>query len=134
MHERMLTWPRRQKQFAVILLDVALALVSTWLAFSLRLDTPHWPSGLQWWVYLLTPMLAVPVFVRLGLYRAIFRYTGLDALQTIARAVAIYGFVLFVILLWQRWLWVPRSIGVLQPIIFLLLVGGSRALALHWSE
>ena len=132
MHERMLTWPRRQKQFAVILLDVALALVSTWLAFSLRLDTPHWPSGLQWWVYLLTPMLAVPVFVRLGLYRAIFRYTGLDALQTIARAVAIYGFVLFVILLWQRWLWVPRSIGVLQPIIFLLLVGGSRALARFW--
>ena len=132
MHERMLTWPRRQKQLAVILLDVALALVSTWLAFSLRLDTPHWPSGLQWWVYLLTPMLAVPVFVRLGLYRAIFRYTGLDALQTIARAVAIYGFVLFVILLWQRWLWVPRSIGVLQPIIFLLLVGGSRALARFW--
>jgi len=132
MHERMLTWPRRLKQVAVILLDVALALVSTWLAFSLRLDTLHWPSDLQWWVYLLTPTLAVPVFVRLGLYRAIFRYTGLDALQTIARAVAIYGFVLFVILLWQRWLWVPRSIGVLQPIIFLLLVGGSRALARFW--
>ncbi len=132
MHERMLTWPRRVKQVAVALLDVALALVATWLAFSLRLDTPHWPSGLQWWVYLLTPILAVPVFVRLGLYRAIFRYTGLDALQTIARAVAIYGLMLFVILLWQRWLWVPRSIGVLQPIIFLLLVGSSRALARFW--
>ncbi len=132
MHEYMLTWPRSLKQVAVILLDVVLALVATWLAFSLRLDTLHWPSGLQWWVYLLTPTLAVPVFVRLGLYRAIFRYTGLDALQTIARAVAIYGFALFVILLSQRWLWVPRSIGVLQPIIFLLLVGGSRALARFW--
>ena len=49
MHERMLTWPRRRKQFAVILLDVALALVSTWLAFSLRRSKPwhvqRWPCS-----------------------------------------------------------------------------------------
>ena len=81
---------------------------------------------------MLAPVLALPVFVRLGLYRAIFRYTGLAALLTIVQAVAIYAVVLFTILLWQRWLGVPRSIGLLQPIIFLLLVGGSRALARFW--
>ena len=132
MHERLLAWPRFGKQAAVILLDVALAIVATWLAFSLRLDTPHWPSGLQWRVYVLAPLLAVPVFIRFGLYRAIFRYTGLTALLTIAQAVVLYGLVLFAILLWQRWLGVPRTIGVLQPLIFLLLVGGSRALARFW--
>ena len=132
MHERLLAWPRFGKQAAVILLDVALAIVATWLAFSLRLDTPHWPSGLQWRVYVLAPLLAVPVFIRFGLYRAIFRYTGLTALLTIAQAVVLYGLVLFSILLWQRWLGVPRTIGVLQPLIFLLLVGGSRALARFW--
>ena len=132
MPERLLQWPRFGKQVAVIALDVLLALLATWLAFSLRLDAPHWPNGLQWWVYLLTPVLAVPVFIRLGLYRAIFRYTGLAALSTIAKAVALYGSLLFAILLWQHWLWVPRSIGVLQPLIFLLLVGGSRALARFW--
>jgi FlaA1/EpsC-like NDP-sugar epimerase len=72
------------------------------------------------------------VFVRMGLYRAIFRYTGLAALLTITQAVAVYGAALFAILLWQRWLGVPRTIGLLQPIIFLLLVGGSRALARFW--
>ena len=132
MHERLLAWPRFGKQAAVILLDVALAIIATWLAFSLRLDTPHWPSGLQWRVYVLAPLLAVPVFIRFGLYRAIFRYTGLTALLTIAQAVVLYGLVLFAILLWQRWLGVPRTIGVLQPLIFLLLVGGSRALARFW--
>ena len=132
MHKRLLAWPRFGKQAAVILLDVALAIVATWLAFSLRLDTPHWPSGLQWRVYVLAPLLAVPVFIRFGLYRAIFRYTGLTALLTIAQAVVLYGLVLFAILLWQRWLGVPRTIGVLQPLIFLLLVGGSRALARFW--
>ena len=60
---------------------MVLALLATWIAFTLRLDTLHWPTGAQWWVYGLTPALAVPVFVRFGLYRAIFRYTGQAALQ-----------------------------------------------------
>ncbi len=132
MHRRLLAWPRFGKQVSVILLDVALALVATWLAFSLRLDTPHWPVDAQWRVYWLAPLLAVPVFIRFGLYRAIFRYTGLAALVTIALAVGLYGIGLFAILLWQHWPSVPRSIGVLQPIVFLLLVGSSRALARFW--
>ena len=132
MNKRVVAWPRLGKQLSVIALDVVLATVATWLAFSLRLDTPHWPTGAQWHVYVLAPALAVPVFIRLGLYRAIFRYTGLAALLTIAQAVAIYAVVLFTILLWQRWLGVPRSIGLLQPIIFLLLAGSSRALARFW--
>jgi len=132
MHERLVALPRLQKQLSVIVLDVALALLSTWLAFSLRLETLHWPSGAQWWVYLLAPVLAVPIFVRLGLYRAIFRYTGLAALMAIAKAVALYAMLLFGILLWQQWLGVPRSMGVLQPILFLLVIGGSRALVRFW--
>ena len=132
MHKGLMAWPRFGKQAAVVLLDVALAIIATWVAFSLRLDTPHWPADAQWRVYLLVPVLAVPVFVRFGLYRAIFRYTGLTALLTISQAVVLYGAALFAILMWQRWPNVPRSIGVLQPIVFLLLVGGSRALARFW--
>ncbi|MBC7706041.1 MAG: polysaccharide biosynthesis protein [Rhodoferax sp.] len=132
MNERVMAWPRLGKQLTVMVMDVALALFATWVAFTLRLDTPHWPAGAQWYVYVLAPALALPVFIRFGLYRAIFRYTGLAALMTITQAVLLYGVALFAILLWQRWLGVPRTIGLLQPIIFLLLVGGSRALARFW--
>ena len=132
MNERVMAWPRLGKQLTVIVMDVVLALLATWLAFTLRLDTPHWPIGAQWYVYLLAAALALPIFIRFGLYRAIFRYTGLAALMTITQAVLLYGVALFAILLWQRWLGVPRTIGLLQPIIFLLLVGGSRALARFW--
>jgi FlaA1/EpsC-like NDP-sugar epimerase len=132
MHERMMAWPRLRKQLAVILMDVVLALLATWCAFSLRLDTLHWPMDAQWWVYGLAPLLAVPIFIRLGLYRAIFRYTGLAALVAIAKAVSAYALLLFAILVWQRWPNVPRSMGVLQPILFLLMAGGSRALARFW--
>jgi FlaA1/EpsC-like NDP-sugar epimerase len=132
MNDRMMGWPRFAKQLTVIALDVVLAMMATWLAFSLRLDTPHQPAGLQWYVYLLSPVLATPIFIRFGLYRAIFRYTEMAALLTIVKAVAVYGLILFAILLWQHWEGVPRSLGVLQPILFVLLVGSSRALARFW--
>lgn len=132
MTSRVLAWPRAAKRLIVISLDVALALISTWLAFTLRLDALHEPSGNQWWVYALAPALAVPVFVRFGLYRAIFRYTGQAALMATAKAVAVYAVMLTAILLWFQWIGVPRSLGVLQPIIFLLFVGASRAIARFW--
>lgn len=132
MQQRILAWPRAIKRLVVLSMDVVLSLLATWLAFSLRLDSPNWPDETQLRVYLLAPLLAIPVFIRLGLYRAIFRYTGQAALLTTAKAVAIYGGLLVGVLLWARWENVPRSLGVLQPLVFLLLVGGSRALARFW--
>ena len=132
MQHTVLGWPRSLKRLVVMTLDVTMSVFATWLAFTLRLDTPHWPEGAQWWVYALAPALAAPVFVRFGLYRAIFRYTGQAALVTTAKAVAVYGGLLFGILLWLRWPGVPRSLGVLQPLLLLLMVGASRALARFW--
>ena len=132
MQSRVLGWSRAAKRLVVVALDVVLALVATWIAFTLRLDTLHWPAGDQWRVYVLTPVLAIPIFVKFGLYRAIFRYTGQAALNTMAKAVGTFAALLIAILLWQKWQGVPRSLGVLQPLIFLLLVGGSRALARFW--
>ncbi len=127
-----LTWRRPFKVLTVAGLDMSLAVLATWLAFSLRLDVLHMPSGLQLWVYGLPPLLATPVFLRFGLYRAIFRYTGPAALLATAQAVAVYGALLFALLLWLRLPDVPRSVGLLQPLIFLLLVGASRAAARFW--
>ncbi|MDO8344767.1 MAG: hypothetical protein Q7T48_16310, partial [Cellvibrio sp.] len=132
MQSRVLGWSRGTKRLVVVALDVILALVATWIAFTLRLDTLHWPTGAQWWVYGLAPALAVPIFIRFGLYRAIFRYTGQAALVATAQAIAVYAGVLLALLLWQKWPGVPRTLGVLQPLIFLLLVGASRATARFW--
>jgi FlaA1/EpsC-like NDP-sugar epimerase len=132
MTARILSWPRATKQVTVLLLDVALALFSTWLAFGLRLDVWTWPVDSQWWVYVVAPMLAIPLFVRFGLYRAIFRYTGQAALNATAKAVLLYAVLLSAMLLSQQWQGVPRTLGVLQPLIFLMLVGLSRAMARFW--
>ena len=132
MTQRILTWPRHLKQLTVVALDVVLALLATWFAFGLRLDVWGLPFAAQWWVYFLAPLLATPIFVRFGLYRAIFRYTRQAALNATAKAVLLYSALFTVILLSQHWQGVPRTLGVLQPIIFLILVGLSRAMVRFW--
>lgn len=126
--QRVLLWHRNTKRAFVVALDAAMGVLAMWLAFTLRLDTPHWPQGNQWIAYALAPSLAFPILMHLGLYRAIFRYTGMRALVTTGKAVTLYGAVLLGILLVGRWEGVPRSVGILQPVIFLLLVGASRSL------
>nr|WP_315463769.1 nucleoside-diphosphate sugar epimerase/dehydratase [uncultured Rhodoferax sp.] len=132
MHSRVLAWPRLAKRLIVIALDIVLAILATWVAYSLRLDGLHRPTGAQWWVYGIAPVLAIPIFIRFGLYRAIFRYTGQAALVATGKAVALYALILSVLLMWHQWPMVPRSLGLLQPLVFLVLVGASRAFARFW--
>jgi FlaA1/EpsC-like NDP-sugar epimerase len=132
MYLKVLAWPRTYKRLVVVGVDITLAIIATWFAFSLRLDVFHRPVGLQWAVYFLTPLLAVPVFVKFGLYRAIFRYTGQAALISTVKAIVVYGLVLLALLLWLQWPMVPRSLGVLQPLLFLILVGASHSVARFW--
>ncbi len=80
----------------------------------------------------LSIILALPVFVVSGLYRAIFRYAGLAALGVVARAVFFYGVVYATLLTALALPGVPRTIGILQPLLLLLMVGGSRALGRFW--
>ena len=48
MHRRILAWPRSAKRIVVIAMDVLLSLIATWIAFTLRLDALHVPSGRRW--------------------------------------------------------------------------------------
>ena len=96
------------------------------------------PGGLafanvqQLWIYVAAPAIFLPVFVRFGLYRAIFRYTGLATMQTLLKAAVVYGVLLLALVLLTFPAGVPRSVGVLQPILFLVLVSNSRAWARFW--
>ena len=129
MRLQILTWSRTEKQLVVIALDVILGFVATWFAFTLRLDTPHIPTAVQWPLYGLVPILAIPIFASFGLYRAIFRYSGPAVLVATAKAIAVYSAILITLLLVTQWTSVPRSLGILQPLIFFVLVASSRAVA-----
>ena len=128
----MLALPRWAKRFVVLALDTALCVLTVWLAFYLRLGEFVALSGNTLWAAMISIGISLPIFIVSGLYRAIFRYSGWPALLTIAKAIGIYGVLyasLFTAIGIQD---VPRTIGIIQPILLLLFVGLSRAFARAW--
>lgn len=131
-----LAMPRLAKRLLVLALDSFFCVFSVYVAYYLRLGEwiPLAGAGL-WqpgWAVLASLLLALPIFVTHGFYRAIFRYTGWSALMTVARASLLYGCMYAGLLVLFGLPGVPRTIGVIQPMLLLLLVGASRALARFW--
>ena len=127
-----LALPRLAKRVVVLLLDLSLCVLTVWLAYYLRLGEFISLSGNALVAIGVSVGLALPIFIVSGLYRAIFRYSGWPALLTVIRAVAIYGLLyasIFTAIGVQE---VPRTIGIIQPILLLFFVGASRAFAQVW--
>jgi FlaA1/EpsC-like NDP-sugar epimerase len=76
--------------------------------------------------------LALPLFITSGLYRAIFRYSGLSAMVVLTRALVLYGAAFAAVFTLWGVEGVPRAVGLIQPMLMLLLVGGSRTVARVW--
>ena len=127
-----LAMPRLAKRVVVLLLDLSLCVLTVWLAYYLRLGEFVALSENALIAIGVSICLALPIFIISGLYRAIFRYSGWPALLTVTRAVAIYGLLYASIFTAIGIQDVPRTIGIIQPILLLLLVGASRAFAQVW--
>lgn len=127
-----LALPRLIKRVVVLLLDLSLCILTVWLAYYLRLGEFISLSGNAIVAIGVSVGLALPIFIVSGLYRAIFRYSGWPALLTVTRAVAIYGLLYASIFTAVGVKDVPRTIGIIQPILLLLFVGASRAFARVW--
>ena len=123
---------RTTKRFIVICLDMAFCVLAVWLAFYLRIGELIPFSSIVIGPAIVSILFAIPIFISGGLYRAIFRYSGWPALLAVARAVGIYGMLYVSIFTAIGVSGVPRTIGIIQPILLLLFVGVSRALARVW--
>jgi FlaA1/EpsC-like NDP-sugar epimerase len=107
--------------------DVLVCLISTWIAFALRLDIWFSFSDPQLKVFAIATAISLPIFIHYGLYRAIFRFTGWPALLAMGRALIIFCILMFCLITIYGVDNVPRSIGILQPIFFIFGIGLNRA-------
>jgi FlaA1/EpsC-like NDP-sugar epimerase len=133
----LLELPRFLKRGIAIALDISLCILTVGIAFYLRFDrwiplngTSEWPA--THWPLIGSIVIALPVFAGFGLYRAIFRYAGLEAMLNVLRAVGLYAFVYASIFLMIGVPGVPRTIGIIQPMLLFLAVAGSRMAARFW--
>lgn len=127
-----LALPRPIKRGVVLIMDGGLCMLSVWLAFYLRLGDFVPISRTLLLPALVSVVLTIPLFILSGLYRAIFRYSGLSALLSLARAMLLYGLIFSGVFTFYGIDGVPRTIGFIQPILLFLLAGGSRAAARVW--
>ena len=121
----------------VILHDIIAASLAWGLAFWLRFNLDL-PQGVGW-TALLTGIWVVPIqagiFWKLGLYRGIWRYASLHDLKTIMFAVTIAALCApMVVLLLGIHANVPRSVFLIDPILMVVLMGGSRLAYRTWKE
>lgn len=111
------------------LADLLMLLFALWSAFSLRWGTWFIPSQQETWLILAAPLLAIPVFIRFGLYRAIIRYIGFKALWAVMQAVSLYALLWALMVLLSGVQGIPRSVTLINWVVALLLIGGSRMVA-----
>jgi len=79
----------------------------------------------------MAPLIAIPIFIRFGLYRAIIRYLGMRAAWSVVQAVGLYAVLWGLLVLLSGVPGIPRSVILINAMVALLVVGGSRML-MRW--
>lgn len=130
--DRLLDLPRNVKRLIVLLVDLVILPLALWASFSLRLGEVYIPEGNIKYLFLAAPAIAIPIFVRLGLYRAIIRYIGFMAMWSVIKAVSLYTLIWGVFVLLTATPGVPRSVLIISWLMTILLIGGTRAIARWW--
>ena len=128
MYKKLSEFSRNTKRALLMALDFVALPVALWAGYALRLGE-WWPAGYidkAWWLFIAAPLVAVPIFIRMGLYRAVLRYVGGRALIVIAKAVSITTLILLALLVMSQTQGVPRSVFFSFWLISMLFIGGSR--------
>jgi len=120
-----------------VLHDAAAAALAWSLAYLLRFnfDLPaNFAAELRHTLIWVVP-LQMLIFWRFGLYRGIWRYASTADLRRIVLAVALSAAAI-PLLFWmlRLGLVIPRSVLVINPLLLILLMGGSRFIYRLWKE
>ncbi len=125
----LLNLSRQAKTTLFLAIDSGLVLMALWLSYFLRMDTFDVPDA-QWvWLGMMAPVVAIPVFVRNGLYRAVIRHMTRDTIWAVLSAVTIYSLIWAVIVQFSGVSGIPRTLILINWAMALIFIGGSRLTA-----
>ena len=125
------------RTLVIIVYDILVAalawLGAYWLRFNLAVPPEFETAALATLVWVV-PLQAV-VFWRFGLYRGIWRFASLPDLKRIVLAAGLAALLIPVVLvLFRVHAIVPRSVLILDPLLLVMLMGGSRLAYRAWKE
>jgi FlaA1/EpsC-like NDP-sugar epimerase len=131
---KLLLFNRKTKKLIMILIDSVLIVFGLLSAYSIRLGYWIWPQAeihyvIESWVILLSPLIAIPIFISFGLYRSIIRYIGFKSIWTIVQAVTLYAVIWGLITYMIKLPGIPRSAILINWMLAFIVIGGWRILA-----
>ena len=118
--------PRYAKRIIAILIDIGLCVFCTWLAFFLRLEEFVKINDVTTLAVEISILFAIPIFWLVGLYKTIFRFQGLSIIFTVFIATLTYTLLYFAVIGIYGIKGIPRSIGIIQPMLLFLTISATR--------
>ena len=126
LSKNIINLPRYTKRIIVILIDLGLCIICTWAAFYLRLEEFVKFNDVTTLAVEVSILLAIPIFWLMGLYKTIFRFQGYSIIFTVFVAISVYALLYFAVIGIYGIQGIPRSIGIIQPILLFLVISLSR--------
>ncbi len=131
--ENILSLNRLSKRVIVIIIDIVLCVLCTSIAFTIRLEEFILFSNILVYPIIFSVILVIPIFWLFGLYRIIFRFTSLSLITNILNSILVYALLYFLIIgvygvpgNSDYYEIVPRSIGIIQPMLLFFAIIASR--------
>lgn len=116
----LLALSRRTKQAITMVADAALCVLTVWLAICFRFESWISLSGYHWLAVALSIGLVIPLLAAFGFYHTVVRYIGRQTIVAALSAICIYAIIYSAIFTVFSFPLVPRTIGVLQPLLLLI--------------
>ena len=126
--------PRFFKKSLLILNDIILAIITINLAYFIRLEDIFLLSPEQSLIILISILIYLPMFLLNGFYNNINRYNNIRYLSKLIQLIFIYSVIFFTIVSFIKIDSIPRSITIIQPIIFFLLIFMTRIILIFIVE
>ena len=139
MFSKLANLPRLSKQIIMIFTDSIVIILILWASYSIRLDLWYLPKDDTFRLILAAPIIAIPIFSKFGLYKSVVRHIDLKSLWYLFLAVSFYA------LLWGFFSFFmqsdfiresgflievfPRSVVIINWLLALIVIGGTRAFA-----
>ena len=111
MKHRLTSLSRQKKQIIMIAADVFFLLFAIWLSFALRLgDAWSYKLESNLWIFALIPLVSIPLFIKLGLYRSVLKFMGTKVIVTVFQAISITSLILGFVMMIFREADLPRTV------------------------
>ena len=115
------------KRIFIIFFDLTICFFSLWIAFFLRLDKFYYFNEIPIYPLLISLVLLTIIIFSFQIHKSINRHSGLEAFIELSKALIVYSVIFSSIFTLNTFDGVPRTIGIIQPILMSFAILSSRA-------